>query len=50
MLTVVAIAAVTGCVSTVASIWTKRKMEKKTDQQTKQLVAKVDSLSKKLNS
>lgn len=50
MLGVIVVAAVTGTVSTVASIWTKRKMEKKTDQQTAHLTAQVDQLSRKLDS
>lgn len=50
MLAIVVVAAVSGVVSTAASIWTKHKLEKKTDQQTAHLVAKVDSLSKRLDS
>lgn len=49
LLSVIVVAAVTGTVSTVASIWTRRKMEKKTDEQTAQLTAQVNTLTQKLD-
>lgn len=50
LLTAIVVGGITGVASAVANVWTKRKLEKKTDQQTAELSAQVNTLAKRLDS